>query len=92
MYTWEGTAVRVSWDAAEGADYYKIYFSDFFDSSCKLNIDGSPGFCEELALDVTETNYLHPDPDGERNYYWIVACNRGGCSEIATVRPAQASP
>ena len=92
MYTWEGTAVRVSWDAAEGADYYKVYFSDFFDSNCSLNVDGSPRFCEELALDVTETNYLHPDPNEERNYYWIAACNRGGCSEIDSETPARTSP
>ena len=84
----------VSWDAADGADYYKVYFSDFFDSSCSLNVDGSPRFCEELALDVTETNYLHPDPNlnEERNYYWIAACNRGGCSEIDSERPARTSP
>ena len=26
------------------------------------------------------TSYLHTDPDRDENYYWVIACNGGGCS------------
>ena len=41
-YAVEGSAVRVSWDPVEGADYYNLYHDDFFDSNCFLNVDGTP--------------------------------------------------
>ena len=88
----EGSTVRVRWTPVSGADYYKVYYDDFFDSSCSLSRDGTPLFCEELAASVTETTYVHSDPDDDENYYWIVACNRGGCSEIDSKNPAKASP
>ena len=88
-YDWEETAVRVSWEVVEGADYYNVYHDDFFDSSCSLGVGGSASFCEELATDIVETNYLHTEPEGEENYYWVVACNRGGCSEIDSENPAR---
>ena len=88
-YAVVGSAIRVSWDPVEGADYYNVYHDDFFDSGCKLNRDGSPGFCEELATNVAGTTYLHADPDGRQNYYWVVTCNRGGCSEIDADNPAR---
>lgn len=87
-YAQEGAAIRVSWDPVSGADYYKVYYSDFFDSSCRLSPDGSPAFCDELAANVTASTYVHADPDDRRNYYWVVACNRGGCSEITSDSPA----
>ena len=88
-YALEGSTIRVSWDAVADADYYNIYHDDFFDSACSLRMDGSPSFCEELAADVTGITYVHADPDGRNNYYWVVACNSGGCSEIDRKNPAR---
>ena len=59
---WEGSTVEVSWDPVEGAEYYKVYHDDFFEYCCGLRADGSPGFCNELAADVTGTTYVHADP------------------------------
>ena len=87
-YEVEDSAVRVSWDLVDGADYYKVYYSDFVDSFCTLSGDGSPSFCEELAGNVVGTTYVHADPDSDKNYYWVVACNRGGCSDIDSGNPA----
>ena len=87
-YIWEGPAVRVRWDAVDGADYYNVYYDDFFADGCRFEMDGSTGFCEELAANVTETSYVHDGPDSDANYYWVVACNRGGCSDIDAANPA----
>ena len=87
-YALEGSSIRVSWDTVDGADYYNVYHDDFFDSGCTLRRDGSPGFCEELATNVVRTTYVHADPDSAKNYYWVVACNSGGCSEIDSENPA----
>ena len=88
-YAWEGTAIQVHWDAVEGADYYNLYYSNFFDSSCSLGVDGSPSFCEELATNLDATTYLHANPAADKNFYWVVACNQGGCSEIVSEDPAK---
>ena len=88
-FVWEGSTIRVSWDPDSGADFYKVYHDDFFDSSCALGIDGSPSFCDELAANVTASSYVHTDPDEDRNYYWVVACNRGGCSDVDSENPAR---
>ena len=89
-YVVEGSTIRVSWDPVAGADHYNIYHDDFFDSRCRLNRDGSAGFCEELARNVVGTTYDHTDPSSGDNYYWVVACNRGGCSEIDAGNPVKA--
>ena len=92
QYTWEGSTIRVSWDAVEGADYYKVYHHDFFDDACSLRSDGRPRFCEELAADATGTTYIHTNPtspDMGENYYWVASCNSDGCSEIDSYYPAQ---
>ncbi len=88
-YAWEGTTIRISWDAVEGADYYKLYHGNFFGSSCSLGVDGSPSFCEELATNLDATTYLHANPAEDQNFYWVVACNQGGCSEIVSEDPAK---
>ena len=88
QYAWDGSTIRVSWDPVDGADYYKIYHDDFFDFSCSLSMDGSPSFCEELAANVVGTSYLHENPNASENYYWVVACNSDGCSEIDSRYPA----
>ncbi len=87
-YSLEGSTIRVSWEPVDGADHYNVYFDDFFDSSCRLNSDGSLSFCEELVASVGETSYVHASPDSFNNYYWVVACNSGGCSEIDSDNPA----
>ena len=92
QYAWDGSTIRVSWDAVDGADYYKIYHDDFFDSACNLGSDGRPRFCEELATDVTGTTYVHTNPTSPglgENYYWVVSCNSDGCSDIDSENPAQ---
>ncbi len=88
QYAWEGSTIRVSWDAVDGADYYKVYHDDFSDSSCELGSDGRLRFCEELATDVTGTTYVHTNPSLSENYYWVVSCNSGGCSVIDSGNPA----
>ena len=85
----EGSTIRVSWDPVAGADHYNIYHDDFFDSGCRLNRDGSTSLCEELATNVVGTTYVHAAPDERQNYYWVVACNSGGCSEIDSTDPAE---
>ena len=87
-YTWQGSATVVSWDPVPNAGYYKVYYDDFFDSSCRLS-GGSPSFCEEVAGNVRGASYTHADPDNDRNYYWIAACNDAGCSAIDSGNPAQ---
>ena len=73
----------------EGATHYHIYWDDFFGSTCYLQQSGKPSWCEELALRVTETTFVHTTPDGSRNYYWVVACNsEGWCSAIDSENPA----
>ena len=87
-YVREGSSIRVTWDAVSGAEYYKIYHDDHFNSSCRLNPWGSPAFCDELASNIQATSYVHTRPDDLRNYYWVVACNSGGCSDIDSENPA----
>ena len=87
-YALDGSTIHVSWDAVDGADSYRVYHHDFFDSSCMV-WDGIPAFCEELATNVLETSYVHASPDRDENYYWVVACNSGGCSEIDSENPAR---
>ena len=90
-YARDGLTVRVSWGPVDGADYYRVFYDDFFDSSCSVGRDGSPSFCDELSDHVTETTYVHTEPDEDENYYWVMACNRGGCSEIDSENPAESS-
>ena len=73
QYVRAGSTTVVSWGASPGTDYYRVYYHNFFSTSC-------PGFCELLAGNVTGTTYTHASPDEGRNYYWVVACNGAGCS------------
>ena len=86
-YAVEGSTTVVSWDAVDGADHYNIYHDDFHDSSCRVR-SGGASFCEELAANITDTAYTHTDPDPDTNYYWVAACNRGGCSQVDSENPA----
>ena len=85
----DGASIRLSWDPVSGADYYQIYYDDFFSEGCRLTSRGNPSFCEELASNVQETSYVHTEPDDDDNYYWVVACNSGGCSDIDSENPAR---
>ena len=87
-HAFEGSAIRITWDPVVGADYYNVYHDDFFNDACSLDRNGNPRFCEELAASVGETSYAHASPDSYNNYYWVVACNSGGCSEIDSDNPA----
>ena len=88
-YAWEAAAIRVTWDEMDNADYYNVYYHGSFDSNCSVGSDGRPSFCEELAANVTESNYLHNAPAVGSNYYWVVACNSDGCSEVDSENPAR---
>ena len=77
----------LSWDAVAEADYYNVYYDDFFSSACTVR-RGSGSFCDELATNVAATSYTHTDPDPDRNYYWVVACNSSGCSPVDSSNPA----
>ena len=79
---WDGTDIRGSWQAAEGAAYYKVFYDDDPGSGCRLGRDGNAISCELLADNVSGTGYTHSSPDPEYNYYWVVACNNSGCSDI----------
>ncbi|MYH47190.1 MAG: hypothetical protein F4008_02200 [Gammaproteobacteria bacterium] len=89
QYVRDGSTTVLSWDAVEGADYYKIYHDDFSSSRCRLNSSGSASFCDEIAANVTGTSYIHASPNDDANYYWVVACNAGGCSDIDGDNPAE---
>ena len=86
-YEWSGSQIVLSWDAVVGADYYNVYYDDFFPTSCTVR-RGSASFCEELATNVTDTSFRHTDPDPDDNYYWVVACNNSGCSPVDSGNPA----
>ncbi len=87
-YEYDGSAIVLRWDASDGADFYTVYYDDFFDSACSLGSRG-PSFCEELVTDLSSTDYTHASPDRNENYYWVVACNRFGCSAIDSENPAR---
>ena len=88
-YQWDGSTILVSWDAVEGADYYRVYHDDLHGSSCRLEAGGESGFCESLADNVPATSYVHSEPDAQENYYWVIACNSGGCSDFDSENPAE---
>ena len=85
---WEGSAITVSWDAVEGADYYNVYY-DQGGSLCSLDGEGNPSWCDELAANVVDTSYTHASPSSLLpNHYWVVACGSGGCSAVDSADPA----
>ena len=88
QYVRVGTTTVVTWDPSAGATRYKVYYDDFFGTSCRLS-SGNPSFCELLAGNVTGITYTHVSPDEDRNYYWVVGCNSAGCSDIDSGNPAQ---
>ena len=87
-YAFEGSAIVLGWDAVAGASFYRVYYDDFFGSSCRVSSGGRASFCELLATDITGTSYTHSDPDPDSNYYWVVACSSSGCSPVDSNKPA----
>ena len=86
-YARDGSTIVVSWDAVAGADYYNVYYDDFFSSACQL-LFGSPLLCDQLATNIVGTSYIHIVPSSRNNYYWVTACNNAGCSDIDSDNPA----
>ena len=61
----ENSTIRVSWDAVDGADYYRVYHDDLTHVACDFSeISGMLVFCEELAANVTG-NDLRPHQPGQ---------------------------
>lgn len=93
-YSYEASAIVLQWDESEDADYYRVYVADSAGPGCQLQ-DGTPEFCAELDGEVlfgwfedrSEARYQR-----ERNFYWVVACNDDGCSQIDSTNPAMAPP
>lgn len=90
-YHYEGLSTVVTWNASKGATHYIVYHDNFFADNCSLSPGGSPSFCEHLAGNVVEASYTHTSPNRRGNYYWVVACNNSGCSEIDQANPARLS-
>ena len=81
-YVFEGSTIVLRWDPVAGASYYNVYHDDYHSSGCRVSYRGSASFCEELATNINGTSYTHSDPDSYANYYWVVACNSSGCSQV----------
>ncbi len=88
-FKWDGETIVVTWDPVERASHYNIYWDGFFSSSCELEQSGQPQWCTELAMQVSETTYVHGEPDSRSNYYWVTACNGDGCSRVESENPAK---
>ena len=78
--------MQVTWNSVTDADYYKIYYDDFFDSNCRVTRNREPFFCDELAVVENGTTYTHDNPGDRENHYWVAACNSYGCSDIIPER------
>ena len=86
--SWEGSGVRLSWDPAAGAEYYNVYYDDFWRARCSIDPDGSPSRCQRLADNVADTSFVHAPVGAEESFYWVAACNSVGCSRVDTENPA----
>ena len=88
----QDSANIISWDSVNEADYYVIYGSDFFPDDCSEGDDPNrPDYCDALHLDLRQTHYTDDD-FSLQDFYWVIACNRGGCSKIDSDNPAIAAP
>ena len=82
------SAIAIIWDAAPRAEFYTIYSGG---SGCRVD-SGRPVDCEELATDIWDTYFVFPVSSDETSSFWVVACNRFGCSALDTANPAQPLP
>ena len=88
-YGYAGANVVLAWDPSADAEYYAVYYADSLESGCHLD-SAEPNRCVEVATDLISTRYSHspPGPRGAgAHYYWVVACNSKGCSEIDGATP-----
>ena len=89
QYSWKGSEVHITWMPVAGADYYRIFHDDFSSHNCLIGRDGTPSFCSELASRLSGMSYVHGSPSKRRNFYWVVACDRSGCSGPDNEGPAE---
>ena len=61
--------IRGSWQAVEGASYYKLYHGDHMTAGCTLEPGGNPGSCELLADNISGAGYTDANPD-QKDYYY----------------------
>ena len=92
-----GYQVRLTWDAVDGADLYRVYYNNH--PSCSVDSSGSSS-CEDVTRspfgerDTGYTLVLDTIFDPLKDYFWVVACNRDPsseqqkCSEIDSENPA----
>ena len=67
------------------------FFPDCSEGDYPIQPDGG---CQVLHIDLRQTHYTSDEEFLRlRNaYYWVTACNRGGCSKIDSDNPAIAAP
>lgn len=70
--THHGNVVTVTWEAAEGADSYHIYFSTDPD----MTVDSYAAHGGEWLKDVTSPHDVTIQP-GEDHYFWVTAIHSG---------------
>ena len=66
--------VQVSWSASTGATYYQIFRNTSNDSSSAISLSSS-----HSSSPYNDTSAVA----GTTYYYWIKACNSGGCSSYS---------
>ena len=83
QYERAGSAIVVSWEPVLGADSYAVYHDDeVSDPDCRVESDGTVGFCDELNPFVIIARYVHVSPAAGENHYWVSACNDWHCTAI----------
>jgi len=66
--------VRVTWPTVDGVEYYTVLRGDTSD----------PGSSSDISGPVTTNSYDDSSVATAKNYYyWVKACNTGGCSSTA---------
>ena len=88
VVSWEGSGIQLSWGLVAGAEYYNVYFDDFWSDRCSIDQHGNPDRCETLVENVEGTSYLHEFGGSEETFYWVAACNSEGCSQVESKNPA----
>ncbi len=94
LYSDTGANVVLAWEDSADAEYYTVYYADTVEPGCRLD-SGQPIGCVELATDILWTMFTHTLPSGRgagERYYWVVACNGNGCSDIDSANPARFLP
>ena len=84
-----GSAIVVNWEPAPGADSYTVYHDDHSDPSCRVDLAGRATFCDQVAVDVLVTRFVHTNPEAGDNSYWVSACNRWHCTTVEGDDPAE---